>query len=132
MSTLERVFFLKSVPLFQPIQGEEIAELAPIISEESFAPGELFIRQGELADCLFVIVEGQGEIRRDGHVFVAESTEVIGERAVLTDTPRNADCRALTDVVALRIDKEDFWQLMREKPSLTIEVMKVVVDRYVN
>ena len=46
-------------------------------------------------------------------------------------TPRNASCTALTDVVTLRVGKDDFWKVMREQPNLTIELMKVVIDRYV-
>ena len=132
MSTLERVFFLKSVSLFHPIPGEELGSLASILQEVAFAPGETFIRQGEAAHHLYIIVEGEVEIRRsDGKMFIATVAEVIGERAVLAQTPRNADCTAQTDVVALRVDKDDFWQVMRDQPNFTIEVMKVVVDRYV-
>ena len=72
------------------------------------------------------------EVRRGENLFSVGSTEVIGERAVLTETPRTADCTAKTEIVALRIDKDDFWELMREQPGLTIEVMRVVVDRYVS
>ena len=132
MSTLERVFFLKSVPLFQTIPGEEMVGLASILQEVTFPPGETFIHRGDEADDLYIIVEGEVEIRRaDGKVFPAGPGEVIGERAVLAQTPRNADCTAQTDVVALRVDKGDFWQVMREQPNFTIEVMRVVVDRYV-
>ena len=59
------------------------------------------------------------------------SREVIGELAVLTEQPRSADCTAVGRVVALRIDKTNFWQLMKEQPQVAIEVMKVLVERYV-
>lgn len=131
LTTLERVFFLKSVSFFQPIQGEQLDRFASILKEVQFEAGETFIRRGDDGDCLFILVEGEVEIRRDGQVFFAGSTEVIGERSVLTESPRTADCTANTEVVALRIDKDDFWDLMREQPGLTIEVMRVIVDRYV-
>lgn len=131
LTTLERVFFLKSVSFFQPIPGEQLDRFASILKEVQFEAGETFIRRGDDGDCLFILVEGEVEIRRDGQVFFAGSTEVIGERSVLTESPRTADCTANTEVVALRIDKDDFWDLMREQPGLTIEVMRVIVDRYV-
>jgi len=63
-------------------------------------------------------------------VISAHSREVIGERSVLTQQPRSADCTAVTEVVLLRIDKKDFWKLMEEQPKIAIAVLKVIVERY--
>ena len=132
LSLLEKVFFLKSVPLFEHIPGEEIVEIVPILQEVEIEPGDTFIRKGDEGDCLYVIVEGEVIVSLDSGVErLWSSREVIGELAVLAEQPRSADCAARTRVVALRIDKADFWQLMDEQPQITIEVMKVLVGRYV-
>lgn len=132
LSVIEKVFFLKSVSLFQPLSGEEVAQIAAIVDEVEFAAGETFIRRGEEGDCLYILVEGQVVVALDGgRARTLSSREVIGELAVLGQRPRSADCRAVTDVVALRIDKDSFWQLLDERPGIAIEVMKVLVARYV-
>ena len=132
LSVLEKVFFLKSVSLFQPLPGEEIAELVPIVDEVEFAAGEVFIRRGDEGSCLYILVEGEVITELDeGRERLLSSPEVIGELAVLAQRPRSADCRARTDVVALRIDKDAFWQLLDERPRIAIEVMKALVTRYV-
>ena len=131
LSTLEKVFFLKSAPLFEQIPAEDIVGVTAIVHEVDLAQGEVFIRRGEEGNCLYIIVEGEVLIsREDGTEDISGTQDVIGERAVLTEQPRNADCTARTDVVALRIDKKDFWKLMNEQPQITIEVMKVLVERY--
>ena len=133
LSTLEKVFFLKSVPLFGHIAGEEIVDIVPIMRETQIPGGETFIRKGDEGDCLYILVEGEvGLTARSGRPVVMRSREVIGELAVLTEQPRTADCVALTDLVVLRIDKRDLWELMDRQPRLTIEIMKVLVDRYVS
>jgi CRP/FNR family cyclic AMP-dependent transcriptional regulator len=132
LSTLERVFFLKGVLLFKPIPGEQIARFAPILKEVPFSQGETFIQRDEVGECLYIVVEGEVEVRRDENLFSVKLTEAIGERAVLTETPRRADYTAKTEIVALRISKDDFWELMREQPGLTIKVMRVVFDHYVS
>jgi len=132
LSTLEKVFFLKSASLFEQIPGEEIIGMVPIIHEVEIKEGETFIKKGDDGDCLYILVAGRVHIKRDAeHQDTAQSREVIGEISVLTEQPRSADCTALTDVVALRIDKKDFWTLMEEQPQITIEVLKVIVDRYI-
>ena len=133
LSTLEKVFFLKSVPLFGHIAGEEIVDIVPILREMLIAAGETFIRKGDEGDCLYILVEGEvGVTGRSGRYEVMKSREVIGELAALTEQPRTADCIALTDLVVLRVDKRDLWELMDRQPRLTIEIMKVLVGRYVS
>jgi len=133
LSTLEKVFFLKSVPLFAHIPGEEVVELVPIIREVDIPAGETFIRRGEEGDCLYILVEGQVTVPLGpGRERTMNPGDVIGELAVLTEQPRTADCRACGDVVLLRIDKAEFWELMNRQPRITIEVMRVLVDRYVS
>lgn len=133
LSTLEKVFFLKSVPLFSHIPGDEIVELVPIIRELDVPAGDLFIRKGDEGDCLYILVEGEVAVDLGtGKERTMHSGDVIGELAVLTEQPRTADCRATGDAVLLRIDKAEFWELMNRQPRITIEVMRVLVDRYVS
>ena len=132
LSTLEKVFFLKSIPLFEQIPGEDIVGMVPILREVDIEKGETFIRTEDEGDCLYIVVGGEILVQsaeRGEHII--HSREVIGERSVLTEQPRSADCTALTDVVMLRIDKGDFWKLMEEQPKITIEILKVLVDRYI-
>lgn len=131
LSLLEKVFFLKSVSLFEHVPGEEIVEIVAILREVEIEPGKTFIRRGDDGDCLYIIVEGEVVVELEGGTKrTLSSREVFGELAVLAEQPRSADCSARTRVVALRIDKADFWQLLNERPQITIEVMKVLVERY--
>ncbi len=131
LSTLEKVFFLKGVPLFEDMPGEEIVGMVPILQEVVVPQGETFIRAGEEGDALYIVVAGEvGIVKPGGQVISAHAREVIGERSVLAQQPRSADCTALTEVVLLRIGKKDFWNLMEQQPKLAVEVLKVIVERY--
>ena len=130
LSTLEKVLFLKSVPLFEQISGEDIVAMVPIIHEIEIKSGQDFIKKGEVGDCLYILVEGEIVSRFEEGERISRTREVIGELAVLSEHTRTADCTALIDVVALRIDKKDFWKLMNEQPQITIEVMRGIVNRY--
>ena len=92
----------------------------------------LAVPESEEGDALYIVVAGEirARTKREGDV-VFRSREVIGERSVLTQQPRSADCTTLTEVVALRIDKKDLWELMEEQPKITIQILKVIVDRYI-
>ncbi len=132
MTTLEKVLFLKSIPLFATLHGETLAQIAPIAQEVRCGVGECFIRAGERGDCLYVVVDGEVDVRSsEDTIATAESRSIIGELAVLAHRPRNTDCVALTDLLLLRIDKEDFWALLEERPELSTGVLRQIIDRYV-
>lgn len=132
MSTLEKVLFLKSIPLFEALSGEAVAQIAPIAQEVRHPAGETFIRAGDRGDCLFVVVDGGVDVQvPDGVVANQGPRSIIGELAVLSHRPRNADCVAASDLLMLRIDKEDFWRLLEERPELSTRILRQIIDRYV-
>ncbi len=133
LSTLEKVLFLKSIQLFERVPSEEVAEAAPIAQEVRFEPGEIFIRKGEAGDCLYILVAGEVNvlIPNAPKPVVLKAGAVIGELAVLASRPRGADCQAATEVIALRIDKRDFWDLLRARSELSIGVIDMLMRRYV-
>jgi CRP/FNR family cyclic AMP-dependent transcriptional regulator len=131
ISTLERVLFLKSVPLFRTIGGEELAQVAQIVEEAYFPAGETFIRQGDVGDCLYVLIDGEVDVVVDERLHVARvgAKGILGEMAVLTDAPRTASCTAVDDTIALRIDRDDFWELMGQHPAVALGVIKEMSER---
>ena len=62
LSTIERVLFLKGVELFGQIAGEDLVPVAAAAHEVSFHAGKRFIQQGDLGDCLYVLVAGEASI----------------------------------------------------------------------
>ncbi len=71
-----------------------------------------------------VIIEGTNEV-----VYYRVSQDIIGEMAVISQRPRSANCIATTDITALRIDHDSFWDLMADKPVLALGVIKVLAQR---
>jgi len=68
------------------------------LPERSLAPGDVAIEQGVRSDEMFVLVEGDVEVLRDGRVVavLSEPGSVVGEMSVLLDTPYSATVRART------------------------------------
>lgn len=131
ISTIEKILFLKRVQLFDEIPGEDLARVAHIARETNFEQGERFIIQGDIGDALYVIVQGEIDILVQGVGRVARLGEraFVGDMAILASTPRTADVVAVTPVIALRIDREDFWELMGDKPEIALGIIKVLCQR---
>lgn len=86
--------------------------------------GMVILTKDAPVDELYFILAGRVRVELQGGVGqVLNLTElgegdVIGERAILTDEPRTADVRAISDVRAARLSRHDFEELLRETPVL--------------
>ena len=83
--------------------------------------GEVVIKQGDEGDYFYVIVSGkcivtrETPLNRDG-IKLAELGvgDTFGEEALIAEAKRNATVTMLTDGVLMRLNKQDFRQLMNE------------------
>lgn len=110
---------------------KELLRLLNVRSGEDRLLGERFIVEGDPGDCLYVTVRGEVDIVVDGVGKVATRGErsVNGEMALLSSTARTASCVAATAVEALRIDRREFLELLRERPELGLGIIQVLARR---
>lgn len=128
LSDLEELLFLRTVPLFSELTNEDLAGIVPITHEVHFEEGDKLIEQGEHGDCLYVVVEGEVQISMEGEeVSICKSPDTLGELSILGERPRSADCVAQSEVVALRLDKSDFWVLLDERPEIAKGVIRMLL-----
>jgi CRP/FNR family cyclic AMP-dependent transcriptional regulator len=133
ISTVEKVLFLKSIDLFSQIPGEDLAQIALISSEESREPNEEIFAEGESGDALYLVLDGRVRVHRQDRV-IAElgERECFGEMAILDASPRSATVTALADTNLLKISREDFQEIMVEKPEIATGIIKVLSRRLRN
>ena len=131
LSTIERVLFLKRAAIFQQISGRDLVAVAEVAKEVHFPSGATFIQQGDIGNCLYLIVSGEASVRVPGVGEVARSTtnDLIGEMSIISRQPRSADCVAMLDMTVLQIDYEDFWRLLAGKPNIALGIIRVLSGR---
>lgn len=130
LSIIEKVFLLQGAELFREVPVQELVAIAQLCQEISFKKDEVFIREGDDGDCLYIISSGEASVYLEGdkdkQVSVRRQGDAIGEMAIVTNNPRTASCVALADITALRITFSDFSGLMEENSAVTLGVLKVV------
>lgn len=120
---------LRNVPLFSGLSASELKLLAFTSEVHCFAPGDILMRQGDPADCAYVILEGEAEVlaRTPAGEFVVATlgpNAMPGEIGILTDAPRSATVRAKSRVRALRISPDVFLRLASGRPERALHVMR--------
>lgn len=118
MTVLKSNLFFK-VP---PINVEHIfSRLTPKV----VYTGDVIIRQGEIGDQCYFLKEGEADVTRntDGkreHLATIAAGRCFGEDALVNETVRNATVVMRTDGVLMRLEKQDFYKLLKEPEVATL------------
>lgn len=126
----------KPAPEPVPIQGDR----TPAGNDSSaklgkrYQPGEVLIQQGELGEQMFVIQSGQVALmqaREGEEVFVGVrgEGEILGEMALFDQQAHNATVKALSEVVAITLDKQNFNKRIHEDPSMAFHLFQLMTRR---
>jgi HEAT repeat protein len=138
LSGMERVLLLRRVPLLEDLTPEELQRVAAISTDLEFEDGELICEQGEPGDQMFVIVSGEvrvvvkqaeqpvKEVARRG------AGDVVGEMSIISGEPRVASVMAVGEVHSLCLDRLNFESLLRERPEISLAVMRELCRRIKN
>lgn len=107
--------------LFYRVPPGNILEIFRRLKPKRYREGEVVIRQGDEADCCYIIKEGMCEvsIRAEGAsesmpVAMLEQGQWFGEEALLSGKPRNATIIMATDGILMSLGRDDFNELLRE------------------
>jgi MFS family permease len=100
---------LRGIPIFAPLPGPTLEQLARLLTPVRFAQGAEIVRQGDPGDRYYVVAQGEVDISVDGRPPKTEGPGAgFGEIALLRDVPRTATVTARTNVELLTLDRDDF------------------------
>lgn len=123
MSIQEEAKVLSGIPPFAPLEIKKLKRLAFASERLTYAAGEVLMKQGELGDCVFVVIEGRIDIsvgsgESASHVRELGQYAFVGEIGAIAGKLRTATATAKTDVVALKISNDVLLQMIEEMPDL--------------
>ncbi len=127
--------FLKKVPLFADLSEDDLARLCEMVEEVHLKAGEELFAEGTRGDRAYVIQDGQLEILKNSSgrqvlISVRGSGDVIGEMALLEDSPRSASVRARSDAILLAIHQEQLDHLLDSSGSAAKAMLHTVLNRF--
>src|SRR5271168_2313916 len=124
---------LRSVPVFADLPDDQLDWFLSQSEEMNIKAGEVYSRQGDPADAMFVIIEGHVQWRgeRGGEIFIydLEPGEVTGVLPFSRMKQFTVSGRAVTDGHALRFPASLFPDLVQKMPVLTQRLVGLMSDR---
>lgn len=124
---------LAAAGLFEQLSAEQLRLLAFGAERLQFRAGRTLYRQGDRADCGFVVVSGAVTLSRpssDGGkpVQTAGPGSVLGQLALITETEWMTDAQADTETEVLRISRALFRRMLAEYPETAMAIHRQLSD----
>ncbi|MGD0929673.1 MAG: ATP-binding protein [Candidatus Korobacteraceae bacterium] len=124
---------LLRVPAFADLPEDQIAWFLSNSQEMNLKAGDVYLHQGDPADAMFVILEGQlqarGELGGETFVFNLGPGDVTGVLPFSRMKQFTVNGRAETDSRALRFPASLFPDLVQKMPELTKRLVGLMSDR---
>ena len=125
---------LRLTPLFGGLPDDQLDRLAEMGEIVDLVPGEALIREGDEADALYVVLDGELDVtkragRSDIPVARVGPGSLQGEIAALEGGRRLASVTAATPAEVLRIPVGAIRQLLDAGPDVALAVIRTAVSR---
>ncbi len=136
----KEVKFLKQVPIFSDLSDEQIAKLLTVVSQTKFKEGETIIREGEIGNTMYILLDGRVEVSKSLTLKVSrqefEEREksfirlegkdhaCFGEMAMLDSDERSATVVALTECTVFVIERDNLDRLLKEDSNMGYLIYK--------
>jgi CRP-like cAMP-binding protein len=117
-------------PFFYGMREKQLATLASVATPAKFAVGERIIKQGEVADACYLLVEGDAalEIVIPGKgpqvIQTLHAGDILGWSWLFSPYEWSFDAQALTPLRAIRFDAPTLREAKAADPELNAELME--------
>ncbi len=125
---------LRSIEIFADLRDDQLQWFASNADEYRLVPGEILLHEGDPANRLFVLLEGEVRGRREGAGpdapgFVARAGQVTGLLPFSRMTQFPLTSRATVPSWGLGLHKDHFQEMLQRIPELLPRLIGVMADR---
>jgi len=130
LTAVERVLILKGADLLKGVGPRHLLELADVTTEIEIAKGSVIYHEQDLADALYMVVEGRVRLSSGGRsTSEVGPGEAFGTWALVDDSERGHRAECLEDGRVLALRRDDFYDVAAGDLTLLQEMVRVLAKR---
>jgi CRP-like cAMP-binding protein len=120
-----------AIPLLAVLKPREREQVLRTAREQTYAPGEVVVREGDPATRLYLISSGTArvEVGDKGRVGMMKAGDFFGELALIEEHGRTATVIAETELTCLLISAWEFRASLEEHPEMAVPMLKAIIAR---
>ena len=130
----EILVLMEKVEILSPLSKPELHKLVRQVRSETYAAGEIPVRQGDRGDSFYIIKSGAVDVvvGKPGEAAVVATLgpgNFFGEMSLLTGAVRTASIHVKEDAEFIVIDKESFGSALANNPSIAESLSHILAAR---
>ncbi len=125
------IAFLSEIPFFSEVSQLSLEHLCAQINEESYIKNEVIFEKDTVGNSMYAILKGSVKVHDAQHIYDTLSIgDCFGEYALIDNETRSASVTALEKTTVLKIEREDFLNLIKQDAGFTQGILAVMIKRH--
>jgi CRP-like cAMP-binding protein len=130
MLTVDRLLFVRKVPIFAELRDDFLVRLASIMEELSFPGKHTIFTQGEEGRSLYILVSGCVRVHIGGKELARlQQGTCFGEMAVFDAEPRSASVTTVEPCECLMLTQQQLYEAIEETPGIAVNIIRLMSRR---
>jgi len=126
---LQKAELVRQFPLFADLEQATLRRLSRALIARYVESGQKIIRKDTPAKSVFFIGSGAVELESAGQTWRLGRGEMFGQMAILLNTARRTDVRAIAPTTLLVLDEARFLRLLRRSKAVQKAVRDSAIKR---
>lgn len=130
LNSVERLLFVRGVPIFTELRDDFLVRLASIMDELEFPTKHTIFTQGQEGRSLYIIVSGLVRVHiGDRELARVEKGGCFGEMSVFDAEPRSASVTTLAPCECLMLTQQQLYEAIEETPGIAVNIIRLLSRR---
>lgn len=133
LTVVEKALKLRTVDVLSHASSKDLGYIAQIAEEQEVSEGQRIYAHGDAPDALYVVISGKVKLSRgDVEIGLIGAGEAFGSWALFDDAPRVATASTTEDSVLLKVERDEFLELLADRVDIVQAVFKAMVEKIRN
>jgi CRP/FNR family cyclic AMP-dependent transcriptional regulator len=130
LTSVERLLFIRAVPIFQELRDDFLVRLASVMDELSFSSNQTIFTQGQEGRSLYIVVSGLVRVHiGDRDLAQLRQGTCFGEMSLFDSEPRSASVTALEECECLVLTQLQLYDAIDETPGIAVNIIRLLSRR---
>jgi CRP/FNR family cyclic AMP-dependent transcriptional regulator len=130
LTSVERLLFVRGVPIFQELRDDFLVRLASVMDELSFPAQHTIFTQGQEGRSLYIVVKGRVRVHiGDRDLVQLDQGTCFGEMSLFDAEPRSASVTTLESCDCLMLTQLQLYDAIDETPGIAVNIIRLLSRR---
>jgi CRP/FNR family transcriptional regulator, cyclic AMP receptor protein len=130
LTSVDRLLFVRGVPIFKELRDDFLVRLASIMDELSFPTKHTIFTQGQEGRSLYILVSGRVKVHLGSRELAnLEQGACFGEMSLFDAEPRSASITTLEPCECLMLTQQQLYEAIDETPGIAVNIIRLLSRR---